>query len=67
MLLDLNMPGTGGAEVVKNLAPRHPRIVFMTSARMEGVGITLRNGPHYYLPKNATRGELSLLLQSLEA
>ncbi len=66
MLLDLNMPGMSGLEVVENL-PRgiHPRIVFLTSAAAQDVGNALLSGPHYYLPKGASRDQLSLLLQSL--
>ena len=66
MLLDLNMPGMSGLEVVERL-PRghHPRIVFLTSAAAQDVGNALLSGPHYYLPKGASRDQLSLLLQSL--
>jgi two-component system, chemotaxis family, chemotaxis protein CheY len=68
MLLDLNMPGMSGLEVVERL-PRNapPRIVFLTSAAAQDVGSALMSGPHYYLPKGASRDELSLLLQSLDA
>lgn len=68
MLLDLNMPGMSGLEVVEQM-PRNtnPRIVFLTSAAAQDVGNALRSGPHYYLPKGASRDQLSLLLQSLEA
>ncbi|XXF80487.1 response regulator [Myxococcaceae bacterium GXIMD 01537] len=66
VLLDLNMPGMSGLDVVRQL-PRHanPRIVFLTSAAAQDVGNALLSGPHYYLPKGASRDELSLLLQSL--
>ena len=68
MLLDLNMPGMSGFEVVERL-PSHgaPRIVFLTSAPAHEVGSALLSGPHYYLPKGASREELSLILQSLDA
>jgi CheY-like chemotaxis protein len=68
MLLDLNMPGMSGMDVVRKL-PRGPtpRIVFLTSAAAQDVGSALLSGPHYYLPKGASRDELSLLLQSLHA
>lgn len=66
MLLDLNMPGMSGLEVVENLPRGHqPRIVFLTSAAAQDVGSALLSGPHYYLPKGASRDQLSLLLQSL--
>ncbi|MFP2926378.1 response regulator [Pyxidicoccus sp. 3LG] len=67
VLLDLNMPGMSGLEMVERL-PRghpHPRIVFLTSAAAQDVGSALMTGPHYYLPKGASRDQLSLLLQSL--
>lgn len=67
VLLDLNMPGMRGEEVVEHLPQPHPRIVFLTSASAQDVGSALRKGPHYYLPKGASQQELSLLLQSLEA
>jgi CheY-like chemotaxis protein len=68
MLLDLNMPGMSGLEVVERM-PRNgkPRIVFLTSAAAQDVGSALMSGPHYYLPKGASRDQLSLLLQSLDA
>lgn len=65
MLLDLNMPGMNGFEVLERL-PRDdsPRVVFLTSAAAQEVGGALRS--HYYLPKGANRDQLSLMLQSLE-
>jgi two-component system chemotaxis response regulator CheY len=68
VLLDLNMPGMSGLEVAERI-PRstNPRIVFLTSAAAQDVGNALMSGPHYYLPKGASRDQLSLLLQSLEA
>lgn len=67
MLLDLNMPGMRGEEVIEHLPAQPPRVVILTSAGPEEVGGVLTRGPHYYLPKGATREELSLLLQSLDA
>ncbi|AKJ02455.1 response regulator [Archangium gephyra] len=69
MLLDLNMPGMNGFEVLERM-PRTgtpPRVVFLTAAAAQEVGGALRTGPHYYLPKGASRDQLSLLLQSLDA
>jgi DNA-binding NtrC family response regulator len=57
-----------GQEVLERM-PRsgpQPRVVFLTSAAAQDVGGALRTGPHYYLPKGASRDQLSLLLQSLE-
>ena len=67
MLLDLNMPGMSGTEVVEHLSHDAPRVVFLTSAPAHEVGSALLSGPHYYLPKGASREELSLILQSLDA
>jgi CheY-like chemotaxis protein len=68
VLLDLNMPGMSGLEVAERM-PRNtkPRVVFLTAASASDVGSALMSGPHYYLPKGASRDQLSLLLQSLEA
>jgi CheY-like chemotaxis protein len=67
VLLDLRMPGMDGEELVQRLPAEHPRIVFLTSAPVAEVGGALSSGPHYYLPKGATREELSLMLESLGA
>ncbi len=67
LLLDLRMPGMSGTELLEKLpAEGRPRVVFVTSASGEEVGRALWNGPHYYLPKQASPAELSLLLQALE-
>ncbi|WP_233577535.1 response regulator [Citreicoccus inhibens] len=68
MLLDLNMPGVSGQEVVAQLPPdTQPRIVFLTAASAQDVGADLLSGPRYYLPKGASRDQLALLLESLGA
>jgi CheY-like chemotaxis protein len=68
VLLDLNMPGMSGREVAERM-PRgdDTRVVFVTSAAPKDAGSALASGPHYYLPKDASLHQLSLLLQSLEA
>ncbi len=66
VLLDMRMPGMSGEEVLQRLPDEPPRIVFLTAKKAEEVSSALRSGPHYYLPKGATREELALLLQSLE-
>jgi len=65
MLLDLRMPEMSGEDVLDHLPREHPKVVFLTSAPVEDVGSALRAGAHYYLPKGASREQLSLMLQSL--
>jgi CheY-like chemotaxis protein len=65
MLLDLHMPGMSGEDVLQHLPRRHPKVVFLTSAPVHEVGRALQQGAHYYLPKGASREQLSLMLQSL--
>ena len=65
MLLDLNMPEMSGEDVLEHLPRQHPKIVFLTSAPVQDVGNALMTGAHYYLPKGASREQLSLMLQSL--
>jgi CheY-like chemotaxis protein len=61
MLLDIRMPGMSGEDVLRHLPEDPPRI----AATAEEAGSALRTGPHYYLPKGASREELALLLESL--
>ncbi len=66
MLLDMRMPEMSGEEVLRRLPDDPPRVVCLTSAPAHEVGKALQSGPHYYLPKGASREQLALLLQSLE-
>jgi two-component system, chemotaxis family, chemotaxis protein CheY len=66
MLLDLHMPEMSGEQVLERLPRDRPPVVFLTSAPVQEVGSALSQGPHYYLPKAATRDQLSLMLQSLQ-
>lgn len=65
VLLDMRMPGMSGQEVLDQLPEDGPKVVCLTAAPAHEVRAALR-GPHYYLPKAATREELALMLQSLE-
>jgi two-component system, chemotaxis family, chemotaxis protein CheY len=65
VLLDLHMPGMSGEDVLERLPKGAPRIVLLTSASAQEVGMALGTGPHYYLPKGANREQLSMMLQSL--
>ena len=68
LLLDLRMPGMSGKDVVARLpAEGGPQVVFVTAASTEEVSAAMSGAPHYYLPKDASPAELSLLLQALEA
>jgi CheY-like chemotaxis protein len=68
VLLDLNMPGMGGEEVAQRMNKSgQTRVVFVTSATPKDAGSALAAGPHYYLPKDASLNQLSLLLQSLDS
>jgi CheY-like chemotaxis protein len=66
VLLDLRMPGMSGEDVAARLPKDAPPVVFLTGAPVERLGAALGTGPHYYLPKEAGRAELSLLLDSLD-
>lgn len=65
VLLDMNMPGMNGQEVMARLPEPRPRIVLLTSAAAQDVGDSLHDGGTYYLPKDAPSETLSLLLHSL--
>ena len=66
MLLDMRMPEMSGEEVLQQLPDDPPRVVCLTSAPAHELGPALQSGPHYYLPKSASRDQLALLLESLE-
>lgn len=66
VLLDLNMPGMSGEDVIRELRGEGPQVVFLTNAGANELHRALRQGAYYYLPKGATREELSLMLHSLE-
>jgi DNA-binding NarL/FixJ family response regulator len=40
-------------------------VVLVTNARADDVSSALSRGPLYYLPKDASQGQLKLLLSSL--
>ena len=65
LLLDHNMPGMSGEEVIRKLRPPDPAVVLVTNARADEVAPALSHGPFYYLPKDASQDQLQLLLSSL--
>ncbi len=67
ILLDLNMPGLDGREVLRHLPSPPPRVVLLTSAGVEELGETLGAESCYYLPKEGADASLSLILDSLQA
>lgn len=66
VLLDLSMPGMGGEEVASHVPAHGPKVVFLTARPAHEMSSALMQGAHYYLPKGATREQLSLLLDSLQ-
>ena len=67
ILLDLNMPGLDGREVLRHLPSPPPRVVLLTSAGVEELGDALGAESCYYLPKDGVDASLSLVLDSLQA
>ena len=65
LLLDHYMPGMTGEDVMRKLPAPGPRVVLVTNARADDVSRALSSGPFYYLPKDASQGQLQLLLSSL--
>jgi CheY-like chemotaxis protein len=65
LLLDHYMPGMSGEEVMRQLPAPGPSVVLVTNARADEVSSALSSGPFYYLPKDASQGQLQLLLSSL--
>lgn len=67
VLLDMIMPGMSGEEVAAHVPAHGPKVVFLTARPPHEMSSALMQGAHYYLPKGATREQLSLLLDSLQA
>ncbi len=66
ILLDLNMPGVSGRQVLERLPNPPPQVVLLTSADSDTVGASMNSGePCYYLPKDGATDSLSLILDSL--
>jgi DNA-binding NarL/FixJ family response regulator len=62
VLLDVHMPDGGGAEVLRQVHPEHPKIVFLAlsvSDAAEDVIAVIRAGARGYVTKTISGGELS--------
>lgn len=61
VLLDVHLPGGGGAEVLRRVAPRHPETKFLalsvSDAAEDVIGV-IRAGARGYVTKNITGDEL---------
>jgi DNA-binding NarL/FixJ family response regulator len=61
VLLDVHLPGGGGTEVLRRIAPRHPEIAFLAlsvSDAAEDVVAVIRGGARGYVTKSITGDEL---------
>ena len=61
VLLDVHLPGGGGTEVLRQIAPRHPEIAFLAlsvSDAAEDVVAVIRGGARGYVTKSITGDEL---------
>ncbi len=61
VLLDVHLPGGGGAEVLRRTTTRHPEVKFLAlsvSDAAEDVIAVIRGGARGYVTKNITGGEL---------
>jgi len=58
MVLDFNLPGTTGLDILRRLANRpHPPVIMMTGQDDVGMAVeTLRAGAYDYVPKSADAG-----------
>ncbi|MBX5481706.1 MAG: response regulator [Myxococcaceae bacterium] len=67
VLLDMNMPGLSGYDVIARLPDPSTRVVLLTASSAQEVGDTLNKTAAYYLPKDAGEEALGLILESLQA
>ncbi|HMD92435.1 MAG TPA: response regulator transcription factor [Trebonia sp.] len=70
VLMDLNMPGTGGVAATARITAEHPgtRVVILTTyADDESIIGALRAGALGYLTKDATRAEIGRAIQAAAA